>query len=141
MKKHLIIGLSLTSLFLFSCDKETPEPEEPTVPTPTPVKVLNGTWVEGEWETMQVTGTDTTLVHGEYVGDGYCCGVTLVNATGSSYLTGDTVDVGGKAYVISNYVPDGTSLNDDYRYYVELEIVTPANGSKSYLNLFKRTAD
>lgn len=80
-------------------------------------------------------------IRGEYVGDGYCCGVLEVNVQGMSYLNDDTISVDGKNYVINEHQPQGESLDEEYKYYVELSIVTPYLGCKSYLSLFKRIND
>jgi hypothetical protein len=100
---------------------------------------LNGVWIEGSWTTMNVTGMDTTWVAGEYIGDGVCCGVTTVTVTGTDYVTNETVTVDGTSYLIIEYIADPNDLDSGYKYQMDLEIVTPCNGCKSSLELFKRS--
>ena len=102
---------------------------------------LNGVWIESLWETMTVVGADTTWTLGEYIGDGYCCDVTTVNVTGNGFTTGETVSVDGNAYEIIEHSLDPNDLDMPYVYQMNLEIVTPFNGSKTSLELFKRDGD
>lgn len=84
---------------------------------------------------------DTAWVYGEYVGDGYNNDVTTVNVTASSYLVNDTINIDGNDYLIIDYSPNGIGLDTNWRYYVESKIITPFEGCKFYLNIFKRQND
>ena len=136
MKKNVLFLVALFFVVV-SCKKEEPTPESNN----SNEKTLNGVWIEGSWQVMTTSGTDTTWTYGEYVGDGYNNGVTTVNVTGGNYLTGNVISVGGVEYTILDYLPDGQGLDDNYRYWLELKINTPTEGCKYYLELFKRQAD
>lgn len=122
------------AMLMLSCKKES---IEPTAKSSTE---LNGAWLVGSSTTMSISDVDTTYVNYEYVGDGICCNPTFVNITGSSYLTNDVITVAGDSYKIIKH-KDDSGLDDDYRYFVSLEILSPYNGCVVYYDLFKRSGD
>ncbi len=134
MKNTIFILLGLFITFV-SCKKEDFNPE----PNNTIEENLNGVWIEGEWQTMTTSGADTTWTYDEYVGDGYNNGVTTVIVNGTGYLTNDTINVDGVNYVVSDYETD--QADPMWRYWVEIRIVSPFEGCKYYLELFKRQND
>lgn len=126
--------LFLPVITILGCEKDNDDP----VPSE---NTLNGVWIEGSWQTMTTQGVDTTYTYDEYVGDGYNNGVTTVNVQGSSFVVGDIVLVDGVQYSIYEFTPDGSGLDDNYRYHIETQIVSPFEGCKYYLELFKRQND
>ena len=139
--KNRILSVALISclVIISSCKKEIEEPvNEATNPAPS---TLNGVWIEGDWQVMTTSGIDTTMTYGEYVGDGYNNGVTTVNVTSNGYLVNDTINIDGNDYLITDYTPNGSGLDTNYRYYVESKIITPFEGCKFYLDIFKRQND
>jgi hypothetical protein len=130
----LLLGMIFMTI---GCKKEEPTPEANN----SNESNLEGVWIEGSWQIMTTSGNDTTWTNGEYVGDGYNNGVTTVNVTGNNFVTGEIVSVDGIDYTILDYISDGESLDDNYRYWIELKINTATEGCKYYLELFKRTDD
>lgn len=132
--QYLLLMLFLPVITILGCEKDNDDP----VPSE---NTLNGVWIEGSWQTMTTQGVDTTYTYDEYVGDGYNNGVTTVNVQGSSFVVGDIVLVDGVQYSIYEFTPDGSGLDDNYRYHIETQIVLPFEGCKYYLELFKRQND
>ena len=128
--KTAVTLVFISCLTLYSCKKE--ESIEPTSPSENNSN-LNGVWIEGEWTTMTVLGIDTTYTVDYYVGDGYNNGVTTVNVEGTSYLISDTVSVSGNNYVITDFTPEGTGLDTNYRYHLEMQILSPFEGCRFHL--------
>lgn len=125
--KKLVLFMALISLI--SCNKEELKS----------TNNLDGVWIEGEWTTMSVAGVDTTYTSEQYVGDMYNNGVTTVNTVAPDYTTGMTVMVDGTNYIVISY--SGDTADPDWRYYLELEIVTSYNGCKKHLEIYKRQND
>lgn len=132
MKKILFI-LTVAMLML-SCKKESIEPISKSSTE------LNGSWLVGSSTEMSINATDTTYTTYEYIGDGVCCSPVFEDASGASYTIGDNIEVGGDIYQITDY-SDGDGLDDDYRYFVSLEIISPYSGCKVTYDLFKRSVD
>lgn len=133
MKK--LFGILAIAVLFASCKKEEIKPQLKVLTA----TELNGTWIEADWKTMTISGTDTTYVNGEYVGDGVCCNVTEINVQGSSYTTGSMISVDGEEYVIIKaFNEDVESISENYSYYLDIEIETPYSGCQSSLKIFKR---
>jgi hypothetical protein len=81
---------------------------------------------------------DTSYINGEYVGDGICCNPSFVSTSGQTYTTGNSVTINGKSYKIIDHLTEGTGLNDEYHYYIQLMIAQPYEGCNDYYELFKK---
>ena len=87
------------------------------------------------------TSNNEASIYWNYVGDGYNNNPSVINVTGDSYQTNDTIIVFNLEYIVIDFNSNGNGLDEDYQHYVEAQIIAPFNGCKEYIELFKRQDD